>query len=299
METPTAAPEPIVAPPPVAPEAPPVSASTGADDPFALDEARLASFSPEQRTVLDDWKKKASDEIQKSGKTVEEKYRPLSEKATALDHLVKNPEFQSWWREQQKTAMQGKPADTQDAIAQTKPQDFATPDEWSQAVLDASNGNPVKLQGIQSRMFAAMATPVVRQLQEKQQMLETTMEMKNLFERHPDAKDLDQIGRTAGDPLDKSPSLLEIAMYYAVDQQGKTIEDGYRLANRWKEALGGKAKQEALGIVQGKKDAVTASPSTSNANKAVVEVGSADELMQRQMQAMMDGITPPRFVIKK
>lgn len=310
MDTQTAVTQTLEAPSAPAPAAttapaavPPVSAPGGADDPFVLEEASLASLSPEQRAslmpVLDDWKKRASQEIEKSGKSAEDKYKPLSEKATALDHLVKNPAFQKWWVDQQSVAMQGKPQDVQGAIQGTKPQDFATPDEWSTAVIDASNGNPAKLQEIQQRMFSMMSTPLVRQFQEKQQLLETTMEMKNLFERHPDAKALDEIGRNLSDPNDHTPSILEIAMYHAVDQQGKSIEEGYQMAKRWSDAMGAKAKQQAMGLVQEKKDSVTANSSTSAPSQAVVEVADRDELMQKHMEAVLSGVKPPRFVIKK
>lgn len=307
MDTQTAVTQTLDAPTTPAPTAPvvetPVSAPGGAGDPFALDESRLASLTPEQRASLtpmfDDWKKRASAEIEKSGKSAEERYKPLTEKATALDHLVKNPAFQKWWTDQQQTAMTGKPQDVQGAIQGTKPQDFATPDEWSTAVIDASNGNPAKLQEIQQRMFSMMSTPLVRQFQEKQQLLETTMEMKNLFERHPDAKQLDEIGRNLTDPNDRTPSLLEIAMYHAVDQQGKSIEEGYQMAKRWSDSMGAKAKQQAMGLVQEKKDSVTANSSTSAPSQAVVEVADRDELMQKHMEAVLSGIKPPRFVIRK
>lgn len=281
----------------------PVSGATALADPFALDESRLASLSPEQRAnlqpVFDDWKKKAQEQAEKTGKTVEEKYKPLTEKAAALDHLVKNQKFQEWWRAQQTAATSQNPAGG-DAISQTKPQDFATPEEWSTAVLDASNGNPAKLSAIQARMWSIMSTPVVKQLQEKQAALESTLEMKSLFERHPDAKDLDQIGRNPDDASDKSPSLLEIAMHYSVDKQGQTIQQGYELAKKWRDQLGSRAKQEALGLVQDKKGAVTASQSTTTSTaQPIVEVADADEMIRRNMEAIVNGQKPPKFVIKR
>lgn len=301
-ETPSAAPAaPVAAPeaPAAAPAAAPAPAAADPNDPFSVDESRLASFTPEQRSVLDEWKKKASEEIERTSKSSEEKYKPVNEKAQALDKLVKNPSFQNWWQTQQQAAMRGQAPDTQEAIAQTKPQDFASPTEWSEAVLEASNGDAQKLQAIQARMFATMATPVVKQLQEKQQMLETTMEMKNLFERHPDAKQLDEIGRDGSAPDDDNPSLLEIAMYYAVDQKGQTIEDGYSLAKKWSDSMGNRAKQQAMGIVQEKKAAVTAGQSSAGATQSVVEVEDSDELMKRHMEATLSGATVPKFVIRK
>jgi hypothetical protein len=293
--------DPIVPAPEVPAPAAPVetgpAAASAATDPLALDEAQLASFSPEQRVVVEGWKKRASDEIQRTSKTVEEKYKPHVEKSGALDRLVKAPEFQQWWAGQQQRAAQGQTPQQQQQIAQTKPQDFATPEEWAQAVLEASGGQPAKLQGIQQKMWTEMATPIVKQLQEKQALLETTMEMKSLFERHPDAKDLDLIGRAGAD--DRSPSLLEIAMYYAVDQQKKSVEEGYKLAKTWADALGSRAKQAAMGMIQEKKETVTAGPSTSQVNQTVSEVGSMDELIRKNLEALASGQKPPKFVIKR
>jgi hypothetical protein len=282
---------PVQAPEPVAPVPAPVS---DPNDPFSVDEARLSTFAPEQRAVLDEWKKKASETIEARGKTSEEKYKGHVEKATALDQLTRHPEFQKWWASQQK-------GPTSDIT----PQDVATAEEWSTAVIDASNGQPQKLQELNMKMWAQKATPIVQQLQQKQQQLEMaqqqftmTQQMKSLWERYPDAKDLDQIGRNPDDPTDKTPSLLEIAMSHVVDQQGKSIEEGYHLARKWADALNKTAKQVALGITQEKKGAVTAGPSTSQVNSTVVEVDSFEELTRKNMEALMSGQTPPRYVIK-
>lgn len=293
----------VVEPPsalPVAPE-PVVSAPVvDPNDPFTVDEGRLGSLAPEQRAVFDEWKTKAKQEIETRGKSADEKYKAHVEKAQALDQLTKHPEFQKWWFAQQNAPRGGQSNQpTQGQPAVPSAQEFATPDEWSQAVIDASNNQPQKLQAIQARMFSSMATPIVQQLQQKQQLLETTMEMKNLFERHPDAKDLDLIGRDPSNPGDRSPSLLEIGMYYAVDQQGKSVEEGYSLAKRWADALNKGAKQQALGIVQEKKDSVTAAPSSARANSQVVEVDSFEELTRKNMEALLSGQTPPRYVVRK
>lgn len=278
-----AAPVPEPQPAPSAPPAP--------SDPFSLDEARLSQIPAEHRGIFDEWKKKAQDEIQKSSKTYEDKYKPHVEKAAALEQLVKHPKFQEWWRSQQQQPQQ-QPT--------SQAQSYATPEEWSQAVIDASNGDPSKLQAINAKMISSMASPVVKQLQEKQQLLDSTLQMKSLFERHPDAKDLDAIGRDANDPGDQTPSLLEIAMTHAVDGQGKSVEEGYQLAKKWADAMGAKAHQAALGMVQAKKDSVTAPGSTSTSSgQSVVEVGSTDELITKNMEALLSEQKPPRFVVKR
>lgn len=270
-------------------------------DPFNLDETKFASLTPEQRAaldpVLDEWKGRAKGEIEKTGKTYEEKYKPLEEKAQALDSLVKDPRFVQWWHNIQQAASQSIPGSGL-AVNQSKPQDFASPQEWQQAVLDASNGDSTALQAIQQKMFAAMATPVVQQLRQGQEELRTTLEMRDLFERHPDAKELDAIGRNTADPKDKSLSLLEMALNWATDNR-KSLEEGYALAKKWSDSLRVGAKQEAMGMVQEKKQSVTSGPSTNQGSgSGVVEVENADELMQKNMEYLAAGQKPPRFVIR-
>lgn len=280
---------------PVAPEAAP--APEAPQDPFALDEAKFASLSPEQRAALDpvfeEWKTKAKTEMEKSGKTYEEKYKPHLQKSEALDQLVKDPRFVQWWNSMQQSVSQVNPQ----GAGAAKPQDFATPEEWSQAVLSASNGDAQKLQEIHQRMFSSLATPIVQQLKQGQDELRYTLEMKDLFERHADAKELDAIGRDTKDSNDKSESLLEMCLNWA-DENGKSMEEGYAKAKAWSDALKVGAQKQAMGLVQSKKDSVTSGPTTNQTGSAVVEVADADELMQKNMDALASGQKPPRFVIR-
>lgn len=285
-------------------ENPPVDqkpADGGVVDPFAVDETKFASLSPEQRASLDpvlsEWKTRANQEIEKRGKTYEEKYKPDLEKAKALTELVQKPEFQQWWIQQQQAAMRQNPT-AQGAIAQTQPQDIASAEEWQSAISDAYAGDPTKMKALQARMFSVMATPVVQQLREGQEELRTTIEMKNLFESHPDAKALDKIGYDANDP--EAPSLLETALNLA-DERGKSLEWGYQLAKRWSDSMGVQAKQEAMGLVQGKKESVTSGPSTNKGSSGtVVEVADAEELMTKSMEWSIDHPKEamPKFVIR-
>lgn len=277
-------------------------------DPFSLDEARVASLSPEQRAaldpVIDEWRTRAKSEIEKTGKTYEEKYKPHVEKAEALERLAKDPRFVQWWNNLQQSAVQQNPQ-AAGAISQARPQEFASPEEWQNAMAEAYQGDPKRLQEIQQRMFAIMATPVISQLRQEQQQVKTTqdelratLEMKDLFERHSDAKELDAIGRNLSDPNDKSESLLEMCLNWS-DQNGKSMEEGYARAKSWSDALRVGAQKQAMGMVQDKKASVTAGPTTSQGGKAVVEVDSAEELMERNMDYLASGQTPPRFVIRK
>lgn len=283
-------------------ESPPVVSQPS--DPFSLDEARFASLSPEQRASLDpvlsEWKTRASEEISKREKTIQEKYRPDLEKATALTQLVQHPEFQKWWYGMQQTAMKGQPTQAQNAIAQSKPQDFATNQEWQEAVYELNvNNDPAKFSVIQQRMFSAMATPVVQQLKQGQEELKTTLEMRDLFERHPDAKSLDLVGRNVSDPNDKSMSILEMALNWASDNN-KSLEDGYQQAKKWADALKVEAQQQAMGMVQDKKSSMTSGPSTTKGGPAVIEVNDTDELLQKSQEYLLDhpGQALPKFVVR-
>lgn len=269
-------------------------------DPFALDETKFASLTPEQRAaldpVLDEWKTRAKSEIEKTGKTYQEKYRPAEEKAQALDALVKDQRFVQWWHSMQQAATQQNPQG-QNAIAQTQPQDIASAEEWQAAISEAYSGDPTKMKMLQARMFSVMATPVVQQLKAGQDELRTTLEMKNLFETHPDAKALDKIGYDAANP--EAPSLLEVALNLA-DERGKSLEWGYKLAKKWSDSMTVQAKQEAMGLVQSKKESITSGPSTNKPGATVVEVEDAEELMNKSMGWALDhpGQALPRFVIR-
>jgi len=269
-------------------------------DPFALEESQLASLSPEQRAsldpILDGWKKKASEQIESTRKTAsEESAKPYREKAEALDNLVKHPAFVSWWNQQQQQAMQGQTAQTQEQISQARPQDFATPEEWSQAVIDASNGNPQKLQQIQARGFAMLATPVVQKLHQEVSTLKTQNEMNALMKNHPDYEELDQIGL---DDKGEGTSLLEHCINWA-ENNGRPLEEGYQMARRWSDAMASGAKAKAMGLVKDKKDSVTAGPSTQIGGETVVYVRDQDELIRKSMQAELDGKKGIRFEIQK
>lgn len=282
----------------VAPTASTQTGTTG-QDPFALDENSLVSLSPEQRAsldpILEGWKKRATEEISKKETEITGKYKPLEEKAAALDKLTQYQPFVQWWQTNAQQASAGASAAQRQSIAQTKPQDIATPQEWQEAVYEASNGDGTKLTTLQNRMMATWATPLVRDLTERQQRLDTQFEIRDLFESHPDAKELDAIGL---DPKTREgTSLLETALDWA-ERNRKPLEAGYQLARSWADSLRVGAQQQAMGLVNDKKQTVTAGPSTSTANQTVVEVASADELIKRSLEAQLSGQKDVRFVIK-
>ena len=269
-----------------------------ADDPFAVDEVKFASLSPEQRAavepVISEWKTKAKSRLDETEKTWKEKYTPVEEKATALDKLVQDPRFVGWWTNLQQGINQAVPG----AQAQNvQPRQIASPEEWQMAVYEAQQGNGSRMEAIQQRFLQAAAAPVVQQLQQGQAELKATLEMRDLFERHKDASELDLIGRDPSNPKDEGQSLLEIGLTWA-DHNGKTMEDGYRYAKKLADSMRTSAKQEAMGMVQAKKESVTSGPTTSQGGQGVVEVENSDELMEKNMEYILAGQKPPRFVIR-
>ena len=268
-------------------------------DPFAIDEARFVSLSPEQRAaldpVLDDIRGKAKAEIEKTRASVEQDYKPYKEKAESLDKLTNWAPFRQFWQQTQAQMAQGQNPATQQAIQQSKPQDFATPDEWSQAVLEASQGDPSKIQNIQQRMFTTMATPFIQKFTNDQRELNSKIEMKELMEEHEDWKELDRIGLNE---KNEGTSLLEHCLTWS-QNNGKPLEEGYLMAKRWADGMKSGAQAQAMGMVQGKKDGILAGNSTSSNNGTVVMVDSIDDAMKRSMNDQLAGIKGVRYEVKK
>lgn len=268
-------------------------------DPFALDETRFMSLSPEQRAaldpVLDDFRTKAKAEIEKTRTSIEQDYKPYKEKAESLDKLTNWAPFKQFWQQTQQQMSQGQNPATQQAIQQSKPQDFATPEEWSQAVLEASQGDPARISAIQQRMFTTMATPFIQKFTNDQRELNTKLEMKELMEEHPDYAELDKIGLNQ---KGEGTSLLEHCLTWA-QNNGKTLEDGYMMAKGWADGMNSGAQAKAMGMVQGKKDGILAGNSTASSNGTVVMVDSIDEAMKRTMNDTLSGIKSVRYEVRK
>ena len=144
--------------------------------------------------------------------------------------------------------------------------------------------------------MATWATPLVTELREKQESLDTKIEMRNLFENHPDAKELDSIGV---DPKSKEgTSLLEMCLENA-KSNGKSLEEGYKMAKRWFDSMSVMEKQKAMGMVTEKKQTVTQGNSTSSSNHSLTEVDNIDDMLKRSMEAQLSGDSSARFVVRK
>ena len=261
-------------------------------DPFSVDENAFASLSPEQKAsidpILNTWKQKAMEEITKRESTVSERYKPMEQKAEALEKLTKYQPFVQWWQEQQKAQMN--PQGNNQQVPQ-----IATPEEWQQAVYDASQGDGSRLTMLQNRLIAQASGPLFQQLNARQQKIDTQLELRDLFETHPDAKELDRIGL---DPkTNEGTSILEMALDWA-ERNGKTLEDGYHMAKKWSDNFTVNAKQQAMGMIQEKKGSVTEGQTTNKSGGNLIEVENQDELMRRSMEAQLNGDKDVRFIIK-
>ena len=276
-----------------APVSQPVETSQVQDDEFS---GIPAEHRPIVQPHIEAFKKKMADEISRRDSEIEQ-YRSYGDKATALDKLTKYAPFVQWWNQEQARARGAATTQVQqNAIDNTKPADVATQGEWQEAILNASSGDGTKLQELQSRMMERFAAPYVQQLQSSQKTLDAKIQLRDLFDHHPDAKDLDSIGI---DPKTKEGvSLLEMGLDWA-ERNNRTYEEGYFMSKRWADSLRVMEQQKAMGIVTDKKQSVTSGPSTTSSNSSVFQVDNIDDLMRRHMDAQLSGNKDAQFVLKR
>lgn len=247
----------------------PVPATT--TDPFSMDEATLAALSPEGRTavepILQTWKKSAMETLTKERTSSGE----LSEKAKALDTLVKDPKFVKWYQDQMNPQPQRAPVDN------TPKEPLIRPEDWADALQKMAGGDSSKWEQLNEKLIKSKVEPSYATLDKQTKDLNLKIELNDLFTKHPDAKDLD----TAG--------VLEPFLYYYTDLRGRPMEEAYQAANKSWNAAMAKAKNAALGMVNGKKESITETAPTSSGAEQVIEVNSPDEMLRRQIEATMKG----------
>jgi hypothetical protein len=255
-------------------------------DPFALDESKFVSLAPEQRAALDpvlsEWKEKAKSYAQRERESEAKKYTEHVKRAQALEQLTKDPEFVKWYQERVKP----KPP-PQSSVA--------TAAEWAEAVNLMASGDPTAFQNLQQRAFQTWAQPTVQTMSQQLATVQAESEMTKLFATHPDAKDLDQIGREA-DP--NNPSLLELALYSVKDRQGGTMEQAYEVAKRVALGMENKGKRAAMGLVDEKKKGITEKGGPSSKEEGVIYVDTMEEAMTQNIEAAMDG-RKVKYLVKK
>ena len=280
---------PVQTPAAPAPEAPAAPAPEPSDD-FKVDEAQLAALPPEIRQsvvdpLIDKFKGYTVERLKKEQDKVSKKYETEVQKARALERLVDNPAFQRWYLEQQK----GPSAAPAPAGA---PKPAVSNEEWAAAYEKAAQGDLNPLNSLQEKQLDSLVmqkyAPVIQQVQAKTKELELTMEMDALFKAHPDAEELDSIRVNPEDP--KSPSLLEMALHYVSDKGGKPFEEAYNAARQMADQMNASAKSAAMGMVKGKKEAVTETPEHNQVREEdVVYVDTPGEALRQQLQASLKG----------
>jgi hypothetical protein len=162
----------------------------------------------------------------------------------------------------------------------------ATNEQYALAIQEAAAGDPTKLNAIITRSFQMIAAPTIKEFTQLKQEQAQDRELDALFRMYPDAEELD-------DPKlfgEGNPTPLELAVHRVVDQQGGTFEQAYKVARQMASALESKYKNQALGMVNGKKQSVTEKTSVqSKETDNIVEVGSGEEALRKNVEASMRG----------
>jgi hypothetical protein len=257
-------------------------------DPFAIDESSFMSLSPEQRAALDPvlnkFKETAKSYAQKEREAESKKYEDHIKKAKALDGLVGDPSFVE--RYNKKTNPQGDIA----------PKSVASAEEWANAYQALSAGDPMPLEKLQSKLVMSVGGPQLQRTQQEMQVLRAENELNKLWGAHPDAKDLDTIGREE-DP--EAPSLLQLAAQASMQQNGMVNwEKAYALAKKVSLSMENKGKRAAMGLVSEKKGSMTERPATNSRDEGVQYVDTMEEAMTANIEAAMDG-RKVRYQVKK
>ena len=270
-------------------ETAPVETAAPAEvDPFAVDESQFVSLTPEQRAALDPvmtkWKESAKSYAQKERESEGKKYTEQVKESAALRKLTADPRFIKWYNETN--------APQQSA---STPKSVASAEEWANAYQSLSAGDPAPLEALQTKLVMSVGGPQIQATQQQMNMLRAENEMTKLFANHPDAKDLDGIGREE-DPA--SPSLLELCLSVVRDRNGGTMEQAYAMAKKVSLSMENKGKRAAMGLVQGKKDSVTEKSASSAKDGGVVYVDTMEEALTKNIEAAMDK-TGIKYQVKK
>lgn len=251
--------------------------TTNESDPFAVDESQFVSLTPEQRAALDPvlskWKESAKTYAQRERESEGKKYTDHVKKAQALDKLVSDQRFVKWYQE------------TNNPQQASAPKAVASAEEWAQAYQALSQGDPMPLEQLQAKLVMSVGGPQLQKTQQAMQLLQKENEMNKLFVSHPDAKDLDQIGR---EDNPEGQSLLELCLEVG-EKRGLSFQQSYEMASRVAKSMENKGKRAAMGMVQEKKGSTTEKPSANQRDEGVQFVDTMDEAMNKNIEAAMDG----------
>lgn len=260
---------------------PTTTAAPVTTDPFTVDEAVMATLSPESRTaaegLLNDWKSKATKHLEETSK----KYEPIQKKAEGLDRLAADPKFQAWYREQMNpTPVRTAPQPKED------PNAGKLTELWTELAANAQD--PVKYGQTLQKIQQVTLEPQMNVLNQKSKEIELSMEFDQLSRKYPDLWDLDKAG------------LFEPFLYYYKDLNGRPMEEAYIQAKKVSEFFNKKSEAKALGMVEAKKASVTEGASTTSAEtQAIVYARDPQDALRKQIEENMQGGLKRKVVIKK
>lgn len=262
------APSPVPAPPAPGPAAPvPAPSAPPADfDLSALPEQIRPHVEPIFKQTVERYK----GEISKR----EEAAKAFQEKAGALDRLLSDSDFQRWWidRQNPKPTSAQEPAPVVEGIG---------PEEFQAAYEKAMNGDTADMNRLTEKQLDLLVqkkyAPVISQLDQRQREMNLSMEMSNLFQAHPDAKELDKMG------------LLEPALHLFTDKQKRPMAYAYEQAKKAYETIYSRARSELIAESQGKKQSVTEPPASHSGGAEVVMVDTPQQALKQQLTAQLRG----------
>ena len=221
---------------------------------------------------------------QKEREAEGKKYTSHVQKAQALEKLAADPRFVKWYNE------------TNNPQGTVAPKSVASAEEWAQAYQALSSGDPAPLEALQTKLVMSVGGPQIQATQQQMRLLQSENQMNKLWVLHPDAKDLDTIGREENP---EAPSLLQLAAQANIQQNGMVDwEKAYTLAKQVALSMENKGKRAAMGMVQEKKGSVTEKPSTNSKEEGVIFVDTMEEAMNANIEAAMDG-RKVKYQVKK
>lgn len=240
----------------------------GASPAPVQDPGSFDSLEPEIRQRIEPMFKPLQEKIATYEKQIESA-KSSQDKAAALDRLVQDADFQKYW-----TQRNSRP------VAQDPKSSF-TPEEYQVAYDKSMQGDFSGLAALQEKQVKAIldrdVAPAMNNLNQKAREIELGVELGNLLQNHPDARDLDKYG------------FLEPALHYYTDKLGKPMEFAYsRAKEAYDKAIGDYKAKEAKSI-QDKRGSVTETPGITTTDQGVVYLDTSEQVLRAQINAAVKG----------
>lgn len=224
----------------------------------------------EVRRTADPYVKPLKEKLSEYEKKIESA-KGSEDKAMALDRLVQDKDFQSYWAKRMQTPQE----------AQLERQAPYTPEEYQAAYDRALQGDLSAMNGLQEKLvesvLAKRVSPAIGQLQNKAREIELSFELNELLSRHPDARELDSFG------------FLEPALHYFTDKQGKPMEFAYVKAKEAYDKAIGHYKAKEAKEIQDKRNGVTERPGIVTGDQGIQYLDSPEAVLKAQIIGNMKG----------